>query len=78
MLRTGSNCGESPRCPAEIAMDMGFWALFDAQVQLGGQAAARAPEPVVVRLDGDAAGRLLVLSPVSRPGGVLVGPAHVE
>lgn len=41
----------------------GLLALFDGQVQLGGLAAARAPEPVVVRLGGDAAGRLLLQLP---------------
>jgi hypothetical protein len=33
-------------------------ALLDGQVHLGGQTAARAPKAVVVRLDGDPAGRL--------------------
>ncbi len=42
----------------------GLLALFDSQVQLGGKATARAPEPVVVRLDGDAAGRLLLQLPL--------------
>ncbi|WP_407674380.1 hypothetical protein [Nonomuraea glycinis] len=32
-------------------------------MRLGGQAAARAPEPVVGRLDGDAAGWLLLRLP---------------
>src|SRR4051794_9794205 len=35
-------------------------ALLDGQVQFGGQAAARASEPVIVRLGGDAAERLLL------------------
>ncbi|MGW1049116.1 hypothetical protein ACWDBD_16035 [Streptomyces sp. NPDC001118] len=41
----------------------GLLALFDGQVRLGGQAATRAPEPVVVRLDSDAAGWLLLHLP---------------
>jgi hypothetical protein len=41
-------------------------ALLDGQVQFGGQAAARASEAVVVRLDGDAAGRLLLQVPLFR------------
>jgi hypothetical protein len=43
----------------------GFLPLFDGEVQLGGQAAARAPEAVVVGLDGDTAGRLLLQVPLS-------------
>lgn len=42
----------------------GLLALLDSQVQLRGQAAARAPEPMVVRLDGDAAGRFLLQLPL--------------
>lgn len=46
------------------------------QMQLGGQAAAAATESVVIRLDGDPAGRLrLQILPFPRSGGVLVGPA---
>ncbi len=62
-FRTGSKCWEPPRCPAVITMDTGLLSLFDGQVQLDRQAAARAPEPVVVRLDGDAAGWLLLRLP---------------
>jgi hypothetical protein len=42
----------------------GLLALFDGQVQLGGLAPARAAEPVVVRLDGDAARRFLLQLPL--------------
>jgi hypothetical protein len=46
------------------------------QVQLGGPAAAGATESVVIRLDGDPAGRLLLqILPFPRSGGVLVCPA---
>jgi hypothetical protein len=41
----------------------GLLALFDGQVQFGGQAAARAPKLVVVWLGGNAAGRLLLQLP---------------
>jgi hypothetical protein len=41
-------------------------ALLNGQVQLGGQAAARAAEAVVVRLDADPAGRLLLQVPLFR------------
>lgn len=44
----------------------GLLALLDGQVQLGGQAAARAPKAVVARLGGDAAGRLLLQVPLFR------------
>lgn len=42
----------------------GLLSLLDGEVQLGGQAAARAPEAVVVGLGGEAAGRLLVQVPL--------------
>ncbi|MFG2803438.1 hypothetical protein [Streptomyces pseudovenezuelae] len=45
----------------------GLLPLLDGQVQLGGQAAARASEPVIVRLGGDEGGRLLLLVPFSAP-----------
>lgn len=41
-------------------------ALLNSQVELGGQAAARASETVVVRFDPDAAGRLLLQVPLFR------------
>jgi len=53
----------------------GLLPLLDGQVELGGQATARAAKAMVVRLDGDAAGRLGLQVPFSRPGRVLVGPA---
>ncbi len=34
-FRTGSNCGESPRCPAVITIDMGFWPCSTAKCSLG-------------------------------------------
>ncbi|MFF4413475.1 hypothetical protein ACFYY8_13155 [Streptosporangium sp. NPDC001559] len=43
-----------------------FLALLDGQVQLGGQAATRASEPVVVRLGGDATGRFDLQAPLFR------------
>jgi hypothetical protein len=42
----------------------GLLPLLDGEVQLGGQAAARAPEAVVVGLDCDTAGRLLLQVPL--------------
>jgi hypothetical protein len=46
-------------------------------VQLGGQTATRAAEPVVVRLDGDTAGAARPAGPpFPRSYGVLVGSAH--
>jgi hypothetical protein len=40
--------------------------MLDRQVQLGGQPTARAPEAVVVGLDVDPAGRLLLQIPLLR------------
>jgi hypothetical protein len=53
----------------------GLLALFDGQVELGGQAAARATEAVVGRFGGDAAGRFDLQVPLFRAGSVLVCPA---
>lgn len=79
LFRAGSNYGESLRCPAVVTMDVSSWRCSTArcgQVRPGGLAAARASEPVVVRPDGDAAGRLLLqLPPFPGPGGVPKGPA---
>lgn len=70
---TGTNCGESPRCPAVITIDMGSLALLDGQVQLGGEPAARAPQPVITGLSEDTARRFfLQVALPSSPGRMAV------
>lgn len=55
----------------------GLLTLFDSQVQLGGEAAARASQPVITRLGEHATRRFLLLVALfAGPGRVLVGAAH--
>ena len=48
---TGSNCGESPRCPAVTTTDI--LALPDGQAELGGEPAARPSQPMITGLGED-------------------------
>lgn len=64
-LQDGLELRGVPALPGRDHDRHGLLALLDSQVQLGGQAAARASEPVVAGLDGDAAGRLLLQVPLS-------------
>jgi hypothetical protein len=48
--------------------------LLDGQVQLGGQATARASEPVIARLDIDTAGRFDLKVPFFRAPARAGGP----
>ncbi|WP_406500781.1 hypothetical protein OG936_14460 [Streptomyces sp. NBC_00846] len=66
LLQHGLELRGVPSLPCRNHDRHGFLTLLDRQVQLGGQAAARAPEPVVLRLGVDAAGRFDLQVPLSR------------
>jgi hypothetical protein len=73
--RTTSNCGESPRCPAVITMDMGFCPYSTARCSLVVRPPRERPRPWSSGSTATPPGGSFCRSPFPRSGGVLVGPA---
>ncbi len=71
--RTASNCGQSPRCPAVITIDVGFWRCSRARCSLVVRPPRERPSPWSAGSAVMPPGGSFCSSPFPCPGGVLVG-----